>query len=716
MPNNQTGEKASLAWYFVFINSDGTRKTSFADTTAVLVDGRDDTVIKSGLAVTALANLPGICRADTTTLDAGELALITAGADVLAQAVTTDTDVAVADRRQDGLRVVGQGGVDYLDVSIASRLADADYTAPPTVEEIRAEMDDNSIKLARPSPAIAWEQLFGPNTADVYAFCEFGDYLYAGTGSDADVYRSADGIDWDLVFSSGDVDVRSMAVFDGYLYVGTDVSIYRTNDGVNWAESFDQGPDTIYSLCVFGDYIYAGAGSSGVIYRSADGETWSIAYTVPDTLVYALAVFDGYLYAGTGTSVGKIYRTSNGTDWAVAYDSPNALVTSLAEFKGYLYAGCTNDGIVYRSANGVDWTSVLESETNSVVTMASYRDYLYIGSGGTFDIAYRTGNGTDWVQIAGPSTLAWVLYVFNDVLYAGTTNYDGQTGHVYRLWSVPELAAEIQTRATPTDVGDAQTAIIDALPDISALALEETAQAIQERTGNLPDDPAAVGSAMTLTEAYNAAKAAASQASVNALPSAATIAAEVWGTIITGAITASAALLAIYNKVIQFAFGTANRVDATVVDKTGFSLTAAYDRAKTAASAAEVAGIGVTIQSPGVETPTSGTALALLAANIYSWKCYQDAVVAGAVYKFQIRQATGGREVDGYDAATLTWAVSADEGHEGEYETTITLTAPSAGSYTSGVGYSVEGIYQKEIINWPITVTDPQGPRQDDFS
>lgn len=40
---------------------------------------------------------------------------------------------------------------------------------------------------------------------------------------------------------------------------------------------------------------------------------------------------------------------------------------------------------------------------------------------------------------------------------------------------------------------------------------------ITERTGNLPDTPAAVGSAMTLTSAYDAAKTAASQASVDAV-------------------------------------------------------------------------------------------------------------------------------------------------------------------------------------------------------
>ena len=56
------------------------------------------------------------------------------------------------------------------------------------------------------------------------------------------------------------------------------------------------------------------------------------------------------------------------------------------------------------------------------------------------------------------------------------------------------------------------------MANVASLALEATAQSIKAKTDNLPASPAGVGAAMTLTSAYDAAKTAASQASVNAIP------------------------------------------------------------------------------------------------------------------------------------------------------------------------------------------------------
>jgi len=50
------------------------------------------------------------------------------------------------------------------------------------------------------------------------------------------------------------------------------------------------------------------------------------------------------------------------------------------------------------------------------------------------------------------------------------------------------------------------------------VTLAEAVLDVKEKTDNLPASPAAVGSAMTLTAAYDAAKSAASQTSVNAIP------------------------------------------------------------------------------------------------------------------------------------------------------------------------------------------------------
>jgi hypothetical protein len=66
------------------------------------------------------------------------------------------------------------------------------------------------------------------------------------------------------------------------------------------------------------------------------------------------------------------------------------------------------------------------------------------------------------------------------------------------------------------------------MANVAALALEATAQSIKAKTDNLPASPAGVGAAMTLTSAYDAAKTAASQASVNAIPTTPLLAANIW--------------------------------------------------------------------------------------------------------------------------------------------------------------------------------------------
>ena len=60
------------------------------------------------------------------------------------------------------------------------------------------------------------------------------------------------------------------------------------------------------------------------------------------------------------------------------------------------------------------------------------------------------------------------------------------------------------------------------------VAIDAALALVKAKTDNLPGSPAAVGSAMTLTGAYDAAKTAASQASVDTLPTAAESATAVW--------------------------------------------------------------------------------------------------------------------------------------------------------------------------------------------
>ncbi|NLA87358.1 MAG: hypothetical protein GX847_08795 [Clostridiales bacterium] len=72
-------------------------------------------------------------------------------------------------------------------------------------------------------------------------------------------------------------------------------------------------------------------------------------------------------------------------------------------------------------------------------------------------------------------------------------------------------AVKSETAAIVTDTNELQTDLTN------GGRLDLLVDAIKAKTDNLPASPAAVGSAMTLTSAYDAAKSAASQASVNTI-------------------------------------------------------------------------------------------------------------------------------------------------------------------------------------------------------
>jgi hypothetical protein len=80
------------------------------------------------------------------------------------------------------------------------------------------------------------------------------------------------------------------------------------------------------------------------------------------------------------------------------------------------------------------------------------------------------------------------------------------------------IAAAVWAYATRTLTVSAGGATLAEIEGSTVLAKEATSAAIKAKTDNLPASPAAVGSAMTLTSAYDAAKTAASQTSVNAIP------------------------------------------------------------------------------------------------------------------------------------------------------------------------------------------------------
>lgn len=140
-----------------------------------------------------------------------------------------------------------------------------------------------------------------------------------------------------------------------------------------------------------------------------------------------------------------------------------------------------------------------------------------------------------------------------------------QPDHIIALRFPTQLDVAVSTRLASASY---------TTPDNTSIA------AIKTKTDNLPASPAATGAAMTLTPAYDAAKVAASQSSVDGL-----------NDISVADIEASTTLA--MKADIPTDYSTFDAVTDSVTvgsnnDKTGYTLTSAYDAAKTAAQPSDI--------------------------------------------------------------------------------------------------------------------------------
>ncbi len=134
----------------------------------------------------------------------------------------------------------------------------------------------------------------------------FNGRLYAGIEG-AGVFRSPDGAAWEAVRpeSGPRAGVRAAAASGGYLYVGTTTAgeVWRTKDGERWERVFaareSSGPRGGYvaSLAEAGGALYAAV--NGRVQRSRDGQSWHEVGELTPFTVEAMQEFDGALYAGT---------------------------------------------------------------------------------------------------------------------------------------------------------------------------------------------------------------------------------------------------------------------------------------------------------------------------------------------------------------------------------------------------------------------------------
>jgi len=91
-----------------------------------------------------------------------------------------------------------------------------------------------------------------------------GGFLYVGTTSRGEVWRTGDGEQWDLVFAAGIPEgahggyVASLTEAGGALYAAVNGRVQRSFDGLSWREVGELTPFTVEAMHEFRGAIYAG--------------------------------------------------------------------------------------------------------------------------------------------------------------------------------------------------------------------------------------------------------------------------------------------------------------------------------------------------------------------------------------------------------------------------------------------------------------------------
>jgi hypothetical protein len=337
----------------------------------------------------------------------------------------------------------------------------------------------------------------------------FGDALYAGAPNWEDggsIWRSSDAHTWEQVTEPGFGDpynntnpaIIDMVVFDGQLYasVGWDDStgqLWRSADGTTWeqvvGDAFgDSDNFAVTTMAVYGNMLYVGTGNSNTgaqIWRSSSGDISTWENVVMGGLgcgdcngIVGLIVFNDSLYATVGAHTdppagAQVWRTTNGNDWnqvgAAGFGSDeNWGISGLASFNGSLYVGTRNDitgGQVWKSSDGTICTQVVSDgfgdlNNHAIETLKTFGTTLYAGTVNNvtgFEL-WASANGSTWSQInldgfgdSNNDASLWSNAVtgFNNNLYIGTWNWNGNGGEVWQL-----LRPVVMNINSMTDTGD----------------------------------------------------------------------------------------------------------------------------------------------------------------------------------------------------------------------------------------------------------------------
>ena len=264
------------------------------------------------------------------------------------------------------------------------------------------------------------------------------------------------------------------------------------------------------------------------------------------------AAYDAAKTAATQASVDDLPTNAElATALAGADDAVLAAIAdvpTVAEFEARTLAAAS-----YATATALDAVdNYVDTEVAAIKAVTDKLDTALELDGAVYRY---TANALELAPTGGsaPSAADIADAVWDEALSGHTTA--GTTGKKLTDLANADLSGVATAAALATVAGYVDTEVASILA-----AVDTEVAAIKAKTDNLPASPAAVGSAMTLTAAYDAAKTAATQASVDDLPTNAELA-----TALAGADDAVLAAVADVPTVAEFEARTLAAADYVVV-------------------------------------------------------------------------------------------------------------------------------------------------------
>ena len=363
-------------------------------------------------------------------------------------------------------------------------------------------VNSNGAEILRTTNGQRWipvENLGKRDNAAFRCMVRFGDYLYAGAGSnEAQLYRSKNGFNWQMVnanpsFTSTKVfdpnagsDVTNntmigeLEVFNDQLYVFTWTREVKYQDIVEQMLGLTIEPSRS-NLSRGNSSRSTPSAAAFEVWRSKDGVNWEkvvgkddaygngmgLCLRDPDAgldndAIISTTVFRDQLYVGTLNSNADtaIWRTSDGTQWTKVLDffdlgeKANYYVWRMIPFQDKLFIGTMNVG---------------PSKENPDVT-GSQIWASYSGDPGTFyNLVHNGFDGETWsdgANIEIPKNIGIRTFgIFHDTLFAGTATIistpitkrqsDGETRIAGRdigceVWRIiPDTSSSLKSKSSP---------------------------------------------------------------------------------------------------------------------------------------------------------------------------------------------------------------------------------------------------------------------------